>query len=82
MQSTFLLNTTNSTNSDTCWDICGDSLTPPISNMCDDGNTVSGDGCSSSCYIEAGYVCSYNVTTGGISKCELSQEITIKYLFS
>lgn len=24
---------------------------------CDDGNTISGDGCSSTCVIEPGYVC-------------------------
>lgn len=25
---------------------------------CDDGNTVSGDGCSGACQVEAGYICS------------------------
>lgn len=24
---------------------------------CDDGNTVNGDGCSSTCTIESGYTC-------------------------
>jgi cysteine-rich repeat protein len=24
---------------------------------CDDGNTDDGDGCSSTCYVEAGYKC-------------------------
>lgn len=24
---------------------------------CDDGNTVSGDGCSSTCLVETGYEC-------------------------
>ena len=27
-------------------------------NACDDGNIVSGDGCSSTCTLETGYVCS------------------------
>ncbi len=25
--------------------------------QCDDGNTVSGDGCSAICQVETGYVC-------------------------
>jgi cysteine-rich repeat protein len=38
-----------------CQEVCGDGkkFTLP----CDDGNTLSGDGCSSSCQVEAGYVC-------------------------
>ena len=28
---------------------------------CDDGNTISGDGCSSQCIIEPGWTCDYNV---------------------
>ena len=31
---------------------------------CDDGNSISGDGCSSSCLVEAGYEC-----TGAPSVC-------------
>jgi len=46
MQSCFYNSST-----ETCEDDCGDGLTPPISGMCDDGNTLSGDGCSSTCYI-------------------------------
>lgn len=46
MLSTFYDNLTQS-----CIDICGDGLTPPISGACDDGNTMGGDGCSSTCYI-------------------------------
>lgn len=30
---------------------------PETFEACDDGNTVSGDGCSSTCQIEAGYEC-------------------------
>ena len=38
--------------------------------QCDDGNRVSGDGCSSTCQIEAGYECTGSV--GSISTCQLS----------
>jgi len=43
-------------NSSQCVDTCGDSRTPasPLNAngsqvICDDGNTISGDGCSSTC---------------------------------
>src|SRR6185503_13557717 len=29
--------------------------------VCDDGNTVSGDGCNAGCGVEAGYACSGNM---------------------
>ncbi|TNF25669.1 MAG: DUF4215 domain-containing protein [Deltaproteobacteria bacterium] len=35
---------------------CGDGVIDPWE-TCDDGGTASGDGCSSSCQIEAGYLC-------------------------
>ena len=38
-----------------CVDICGDSII--IDSECDDGNTDSGDGCSSDCKVESGYIC-------------------------
>lgn len=44
--------------SDTCTQICGDGyITHSLlgSNRCDDENTRSGDGCSSTCYIESGW---------------------------
>jgi cysteine-rich repeat protein len=37
-------------------DICGDGVVTPDEN-CDDGNTISGDGCSANCTIEAGFAC-------------------------
>lgn len=42
---------------DTCTDIWGDGnvVVRSSSNYCDDGNTVSSDGCSSSCILEYGY---------------------------
>jgi cysteine-rich repeat protein len=45
-------------------DICGDGVVTPdeasdqgLNDGCDDGNTVSGDGCSANCTIEAGFAC-------------------------
>jgi fibro-slime domain-containing protein len=35
---------------------CGDGIVAGTE-QCDDGNTVSGDGCSSTCQLEAGYAC-------------------------
>jgi cysteine-rich repeat protein len=37
--------------------VCGDSLQEEPDEGCDDGNGDSGDGCSSSCQIEAGWDC-------------------------
>jgi len=36
--------------------VCGDSE-PDAGEQCDDGNTTSGDGCSATCLIEAGFTC-------------------------
>lgn len=37
----------------TCWKIpvCGDKILDPLNEVCDDGNAVSGDGCSSDCKV-------------------------------
>ena len=43
-------------NADTCTAVCGDKALGG-EEECDDGNTENGDGCSSSCMIEAGYSC-------------------------
>jgi fibro-slime domain-containing protein len=41
-----------------CTSRCGDGLILPSDNeTCDDGNTRTGDGCSATCTIEAGYAC-------------------------
>ena len=48
-----------------CWYVsCGDGVRS-VGEECDDGNSRSGDGCSSSCHLEQGYKCStsYNRTT-------------------
>ena len=39
-----------------CLETCGDGKDYGINN-CDDGNSVNGDGCSSSCMTEEGYKC-------------------------
>ena len=36
--------------------VCGDGITSGAE-ACDDGNTVSGDGCSSTCHLEIGFKC-------------------------
>jgi cysteine-rich repeat protein len=41
-----------------CIPICGDGiLVTELDEKCDDGNTLSGDGCSELCAIEDGYEC-------------------------
>ncbi|EKX40454.1 hypothetical protein GUITHDRAFT_113482 [Guillardia theta CCMP2712] len=52
----------------TCAPICGDGLKQPEEG-CDDGNTDLGDGCSSHCTVEEGFVCSTGSTTSSLSSC-------------
>ena len=41
-----------------CIEICGDGLLMNTSSSaCDDGNTMNGDGCSSTCSVEVKYKC-------------------------
>ncbi len=48
----------NTTTADICYTICGDALLAG-NETCDDGNTVSGDGCSAECLaVEPGWNCS------------------------
>ncbi|CDW73786.1 UNKNOWN [Stylonychia lemnae] len=48
----------NATKADTCYEICGDGKNMgTFIYQCDDGNTVSGDGCAKDCTIEAGFEC-------------------------
>ncbi len=53
-------------------DICGDS-TVGAAETCDDGNTVGGDGCSSTCTTEAGWSC----PTGGAACDEICGDALI-----
>ena len=58
----FFLNTTDNT----CAVICGDGILASTE-LCDDGNKVDGDGCSSVCAIETAYFCTGAV--GSRSNC-------------
>lgn len=53
---------------DKCYEICGDGMNPSQMDGnvddCDDGDSTSGDGCSSSCTIEDGYYCYGGSSTG------------------
>ena len=53
---------------DTCAPVCGDGISLSARGLegCDDNNTVSGDGCNSTCGVEAGYACS----GGGLSSMD------------
>lgn len=42
-----------------CKDYCGDGIR--ITDLCDDGNNMNGDGCSSTCQIESGWRCPNNL---------------------
>ncbi|MBK8156762.1 MAG: DUF4215 domain-containing protein [Streptococcus sp.] len=45
-----------STNQDTCFELCNDGVIT-MSEQCEDGNIVNGDGCGASCTIETGWTC-------------------------
>ena len=45
---------------------CGDGILVLITEQCDDGNTVSGDGCSANCKREVGFYCEGTVC---VTKC-------------
>merc|ERR1740121_1389982 len=55
--------------------VCGDGMvdanpTRGVIEQCDDGNSISGDGCSSTCQVEEGWVCpkyGYSVLSGDFS---------------
>ena len=47
---------------------CGDGLVE-ASEQCDDGNTTSGDGCSSTCMLECGWECPCGGAACGAAKC-------------
>ena len=55
-----------------CIENCGDGKNYGI-NQCDDGNLIDGDGCSSSCLIEEGWMCyGGSLTTADICSHELT----------
>jgi len=58
-----------------CLLICGDGIV--ASEACDDGNVLSGDGCSSSCTVEDNYNC-INGSLSSKSVCVYISDITVK----
>jgi len=48
--------------------VCGDAQLD-LGEMCDDGNSASGDGCSATCQVESGYVCT--VPSGPINSTNI-----------
>ena len=56
----FFCSRSGPTSPDVCSFLCGNSLIDSVGlhiETCDDGNTLSGDGCSTSCTIEDEYTC-------------------------
>ena len=53
---------------DTCTSVCGDGVTATGAEACDDGNTKSGDGCSTTCVVETNYTCTTN--DAGLATCQ------------
>ena len=47
---------------------CGDGVVD-VGEQCDDGNTTAGDGCSLSCEIETGWVCTGEPSTCSLAPC-------------
>jgi MYXO-CTERM domain-containing protein len=50
--------------------ICGDGFLA-MSETCDDGNTMNGDGCSSTCQVEPNWQCVNDVSKTPVSSCKL-----------
>ncbi len=48
---------------------CGNGVLEPWE-ACDDGNTLSGDGCSEDCVIEHGVCCQYHIDNGLSVECQ------------
>lgn len=72
-----------------CQDYCGDGII--ITDLCDDGNNLNGDGCSSVCTIESGWTCPNNtctlinqptVTVVSMSNSPLTHTITLNLALS
>ena len=53
-----------------CFEVCGNGLISP-SETCDDGNFLSGDGCSSDCQREHGWECSKSPCADGETPTEV-----------
>lgn len=53
--------------------VCGDAIIEG-SEVCDDGNIINGDGCSSTCTVEFGYTCTGSPESVCSSTCGDSQK--------
>lgn len=60
-----------------CRPICGDHYVLAVEG-CDDGNTVSGDGCSSACTVETNWSCVGTLAQG--STCKINIEVSLNYV--
>jgi cysteine-rich repeat protein len=59
----------------TCLEICGDGYLFMLA--CDDGNLLDGDGCSSTCQVEANYVCRPRLQLP-MSQCVFKGRVTLE----
>ena len=59
----------------TCNLVCGDGIV--VTEGCDDGNVINGDGCSSTCTVETNYQC-VNGSLTSASVCVYTSEITVE----
>ena len=50
--------------------VCGDDIVNQSSEQCDDGNTTSGDGCSSTCQNEVDPVCGDDIVNQSSEQCD------------
>ena len=55
--------------------VCGDSMVTGAE-VCDDGNTVDGDGCSSTCTLEPGYTCFSAVRVDAVTRGKMTEWVT------
>ena len=60
-----------------CVPICGDDYVLSVEG-CDDGNSVDGDGCNSSCLVETGWMCQGELAQG--STCKILDPSVIEYV--
>lgn len=57
-----------------CEEVCGDGMN--FFGVCDDGNTLPGDGCSSNCTVEPGWEC-VNFDPRSPSFCKVTGNLTV-----
>lgn len=67
----------------TCVDLCGDGVNPLINSTtyCDDGNPTNGDGCSTTCAVEANFGC-FNPPNILKSVCSPVKTFALKFMYA